>query len=42
MLPALRKFEFSAWKMIAMRIRPMTTGSRPLSPERSRTTHART
>jgi hypothetical protein len=41
MLPELRNFEFSVWKMIEIRINPTITGRRPVSPERSRTTQAR-
>ena len=35
--PAVRKLELSDWKRIEMRIRPATTGSTPLSPDRMRT-----
>ena len=40
MLPADRKFEFSAWKMIEIRTSPTITGRSPVSPPRRRTTHA--
>src|SRR5438046_890575 len=41
-LPAVRNFEFRAWKRIEMRMRPAITGRAPASPPRTRATHART
>jgi hypothetical protein len=40
-LPAVRKFSFWDWKMIAIRSRPTTTGRTPLSPARARASRAR-
>ena len=34
-LPAVRKWSFWDWKMIAMRIRPTMIGSEPSSPART-------
>src|SRR5438105_8757750 len=41
-LPAVRKFEFSDWNRIEMMMSPPMTGSAPASPERMRTSQART
>ena len=38
MLPAVRKFEFSDWKITEMMIRPSSTGRTPVCPLRRRTT----
>src|SRR5581483_2377841 len=41
-LTAVRKWEFSVWNRTAMTMMPPTIGRMPLSPPRTRTTHART